>query len=634
MIARTSVWLAPTRGQANRPGALHALRLLAVAVAYFAAAEAGLALAYENSSVTAVWPTTGIALAALVLWGRGMWPGVAVGALLANLGTGAPFPTVLGIATGNALEALVGAALLVHVARFHPSLDRTRDVLALAGAAVLSTLVSATIGVAALRAGAAISGDALLSTWRTWWLGDLGGDLLVAPLLLVLGSGASFGRGRRRVAETAALLVALAAVSWFVFSEPADRSFLVFPVLAWAALRFRQPGVTAGSLLVAAIAAGCTARGMGPFAAANADEGLLLSQTFVGVSALVSLLLAAITAERERAEAALRDAAEARFRGAFEGAPTGMAVVSLDGRFEQVNGALCDMTGYGREALQAGGLGTIAHAADLFEVRRQLDLLATGAMSSYKADKRCRHASGETVWMTLHATVVRDDRGEPGHFLVQMLDITDRRRYEENLQYMVDHDSLTGLLNRRSFERELEAHLERGRRYGLDGAALMVDLDRFKRVNDSLGHHAGDELLLRVARALRRRLRDTDVLARLSGDEFVALLPHVDRAGARQVAREMLAAVRATELLGPDGRSLPITASVGVAMIEDEAGLTGEEVMVRADLAMYAAKDGGRDRHAVQGSRAFTGNGRNVLSAGDGLSRLDRRGDRDATLVH
>lgn len=355
-----SAWLAaiPASLRIER---VHLIRLVAVAVAYFAAAKGGLALAHENSSVTAVWPPTGIALAALVLWGCRLWPGVALGAFLANVWTGAPLITVLGITAGNTLEGLIAASLLVHVAQFRPSLDRTRDVLALAAAATVCAMVGATVGVASLRAGDAVSGNALLSTWRTWWLGDLGGAVLVAPFLLVFAGGVPNVRRLARFVEAAGLLVALTVVSWLVFSDQPDRTFLIFPILVWAGLRFRQRGVAAASLIVAGVAAACTAHGTGPFVQATTDQGLLLSQAFVGVSAVVSLLLAAITAERERAETALRGAAEARFRGAFEGAPTGMAVVSLDGRFEEVNGALCEITGYRREELEAADLGFSRH---------------------------------------------------------------------------------------------------------------------------------------------------------------------------------------------------------------------------------------------------------------------------------
>jgi len=506
-----------------------------------------------------------------------------------------PAPARLGAIVGRASRRVEPVHVVKLVAQFRPSLDRARNVLALAVAATLSTVVSATVGVASLRAGNAVSADALLSTWRTWWLGDLGGALLVAPFLLVFAGGMPSTRGRGRLLEGVGLLAALALVSWFVFSDPADRTFLIFPVLAWAALRFRQAGVTAASLIVAAIAAGFTAHGLGPFAQASEDQGLLMSQMFVGVTALVSLLLAAITAERQRAESALRSAAEARFRGVFEGAPTGMALMSLEGRFEQVNGALCEISGRRRDELEGGGLELIASADDLIEMRRHLDLLLAGEPGSYRTDKRCLHASGETGWTTFQATLLRDAQGEPLHFLTQMLDITDRRRNEENLRYMVDHDPLTGLLNRRSFERELNAHLVRGRRYGLGGAAVMLDLDCFKQVNDSLGHRAGDELIVHVAQALRGRLRETDVVARLSGDEFIVLLPQVDRSQAREVARELLAAVRTADRRTFDGTVRSITASVGVAMIEDGDALTGEDIMVSADVAMYDAKNGGRD---------------------------------------
>lgn len=318
------------------------------------------------------------------------------------------------------------------------------------------------------------------------------------------------------------------------------------------------------------------------------------------LAVVVAYLAAAkgITAERERAETGLRDAAEARFLGAFEGVPSGMAVVSLEGRFEQVNAALCEMTGYAREELEAAGFESITYANELIDMQHHLDLLLAGDISSYETEQRCVHASGETMWMTLQATLLRDAHGEPTHFLTQMLDITDRRRDEEELRYMVDHDLPTGLLNRRSFERELEAHLDRGRRYGLEGAAVMLDLDGFKQVNDSLGHHAGDELIVRVARTLRSRLRESDVLARLSGDEFIVLLPKVDRAGAREVARDLLTAIRTTEMQSGEGGSRSITASAGVAMIEDGEEQTGEDIMVSADLAMYDAKDEGRDRIA------------------------------------
>jgi diguanylate cyclase (GGDEF)-like protein len=173
-------------------------------------------------------------------------------------------------------------------------------------------------------------------------------------------------------------------------------------------------------------------------------------------------------------------------------------------------------------------------------------------------------------------------------------DITERRRFESELQHLADHDALTGLLNRRRFEEELEREVALASRYGEAGAALVLDLDNFKYVNDTMGHQAGDQLILDVAGALRRRLRETDAMARLGGDEFAVILPRTDDAGAHQVARELLQAVREHEGLVA-GRTVRVTTSIGVATFGAER-VTGQEVLATADIAMYEAKDAGRDR--------------------------------------
>jgi PAS domain S-box-containing protein len=294
-------------------------KILLVAGAYFGTAKLGLELASAHPSITAVWPPTGISLAAILVWGFRMWPGVALGAALANTFTGdLPAWSILGITTGNTLEAVTGALLLQRVG-FRLSLDRVRDVLALAVlAAGISTMVAATIGVTSLWAADQItSADELPSAWRDWWLGDMGGDLLVAPFLLVLASGARLDRRPQRVAEALALLAALAGLSLLVFSRDTPLTYLTFPPLIWAALRFRQIGASFSTLVVATIAVVFTENDMGPFSRASADESLLLAQTFMGVTAIATLVLAAITSERARAEAELQRAHD-RLEGKVE----------------------------------------------------------------------------------------------------------------------------------------------------------------------------------------------------------------------------------------------------------------------------------------------------------------------------
>ncbi|HEV2753065.1 MAG TPA: EAL domain-containing protein, partial [Solirubrobacteraceae bacterium] len=202
---------------------------------------------------------------------------------------------------------------------------------------------------------------------------------------------------------------------------------------------------------------------------------------------------------------------------------------------------------------------------------------------------------GTSLWC--HANVSTFEHSEHGRLWVTVLsDITARKLYEAELEHMVNHEPLTGLFNRRRFEEELVAEIGRARRYGTPAAVLALDLDNFKFVNDSLGHQAGDRLIVRVAELLRRRLRRSDVIARLGGDEFAIVLPRAGEAQAREVAHALQDALRAEA-----GQGLPrrVTASIGVTLLAPYAHASAQDVLMAADIAMYDAKEGGRDRVAV-----------------------------------
>jgi diguanylate cyclase (GGDEF)-like protein/PAS domain S-box-containing protein len=184
------------------------------------------------------------------------------------------------------------------------------------------------------------------------------------------------------------------------------------------------------------------------------------------------------------------------------------------------------------------------------------------------------------------------DNGAIGGAVVTFNDVTERKRFESQLRFLAEHDGLTGLFNRRRFEEELARQVAYARRYG-GGAALVLDIDNFKYVNDTLGHQAGDELIRSVATLLRKRLRATDVLARLGGDEFAVLLPHTGSEQAEEVAHGLLKEIRAHTTAVAD-QPIRVTTSIGVTLLGQEE-LTAEEVLVEADIAMYEAKDAGRD---------------------------------------
>jgi diguanylate cyclase (GGDEF)-like protein/PAS domain S-box-containing protein len=283
------------------------------------------------------------------------------------------------------------------------------------------------------------------------------------------------------------------------------------------------------------------------------------------------------------------------FENAFTNAPIGMALVNTDGPLLRVNDALCRLTGHTAEELQKRTLDDLSDPHDVdIDVFQSMELMA-GRISRYQVEKRYRHAWGHSIWVLLSVSLVRDDQERPLHVIVQVQDITERKELEGKLEHLVDHDFLTALFNGRRFEQALAQETLSAARYGGGGGLLLIDLDHFKQVNDQFGHKAGDDLLQTVAAALRGRIRETDVLARLGGDEFGIILPHVDPEQAEVVAESIVKALRQQTAIQAE-RQIPITASVGVAMFD---GLTSAEILAAADLAMYQAKDAGRDRFAM-----------------------------------
>lgn len=318
------------------------------------------------------------------------------------------------------------------------------------------------------------------------------------------------------------------------------------------------------------------------------------------LAALKARLLREITA-RERAEKermeiehGLQEVRE-RFESGFANAPIGMALVDMNGGWLQVNDALCRITGYSEDDLKATTLDAITCSEDIGLDADDLQRLLAGQIPSYQVEQRYRHAWGHYVWVLLTVSLVRDVQGRAHHIIKQVQDISERKERARQLEYLVDHDFLTGLYNRRWFERELAREVERAARYGTPGAVLVIDLDHFKDINDSLGHKAGDDLLKGVAGLLKQRARQADVLARLGGDEFALLLPQTSANHAEIVADEIVKTL-SRRMVANAGESVGVTASVGVAISD---GLTDTELLAYADLAMYEAKEAGRNRFAV-----------------------------------
>jgi signal transduction histidine kinase len=276
-----------------------------MAAVYAVVARLGLAMDAVGGLATLVWPPTGIALAGMLIFGIRDWPGVALGALIANLWVGAPPSVAAGIALGNTLEAVAGAALLARVQGFRCQLDELRSVVALVVLAALSsTLISATAGTLSMVLGLVVPLERAAQTWQAWWVGDVIGDLVVAPLILTFTARDETGRAGR-LPEMLLLGALLMAVMALVFgsssagSTPVLRApHLLMPLLIWAALRFGPRGAALATFLASAGAIFGTALGRGSFVRGTLYHSLLELQTFMAVVAITSLVLAAVTAER------------------------------------------------------------------------------------------------------------------------------------------------------------------------------------------------------------------------------------------------------------------------------------------------------------------------------------------------
>ena len=301
--------------------------------------------------------------------------------------------------------------------------------------------------------------------------------------------------------------------------------------------------------------------------------------------------------ERKRTEDALREMRD-RSRSIFDHAPIGVAMVSLEGRYLQVNRSLCEILGYTEEELQALTWQEITHPDDLAASSAYACRIVEGEFPKYHLEKRFLHADGHTVWASLSVSLVRDTEGKPLYFVSQFQDVTERKALEEQLHHQAFHDPLTGLPNRALFMDRLEHALTRANRRGTKVAVLFMDLDNFKVINDSLGHKAGDQLLIAVAERLKACLRPEDTAARLGGDEFTILVEDVTGVGEGvQIAERIADILQPPFALGE--QEVFATVSIGVAFNGTAQGQPARYLLRHADLAMYRAKRRGKARYEV-----------------------------------
>jgi signal transduction histidine kinase len=287
--------------------------VLLLAAAYYGAAKLGQTLRY-TASVSAIWPPAGLGIAALYLWGIRWWPGVLLGETVVNLqllldDSTFPIGSLLGQQTGNMAELIVGALLLRRLIGPNAAMDRVEQVGGMLVALGVATAISATAGTVSMVAGGVVDGSDATEFWRTWWLGDTSGGLVVLPLMLAWAHDPVAAWRRIRTWEGAAVIAGVTALSIVAVSTEEPITYMVFPALIWTAFRLGPPGATLSIAITAGVAIGVTAHDVGPFFKQPIDHRTLSTQLYIGVAALTTLFLSVVVSERERSS---RELAEAR----------------------------------------------------------------------------------------------------------------------------------------------------------------------------------------------------------------------------------------------------------------------------------------------------------------------------------
>jgi PAS domain S-box-containing protein len=423
----------PAPGTRSAGGYL--LAVVALAAVYYGAAKLGLRLAYLDGAVTALWPPVGVGIGALTLFGLRLWPGIVVGDLLAG-DYSTPLGTVLGQTTGNTLEVLIAALLLRRLVGGGVGLTRVVQVLALVACAAVGTLVSACVGSASLRLGNVITADEFAGVWRTWWLSDLCGALVVTPVILSWANPGPFRLGRRQALEGVALLTVLVLVA--ELPSQRDVPYIVFPLLIWAALRFGPRGASLSLLLVSGLTVLNTAHNTGPFVRESITDSLLSTQLFLATAAVSSLILAAVTAERATAAAALR-ANEERLRSVVQCMTEGLIVREFGGVITECNAVAERLIGRSRDRILGRRPGDVIHPAvdERGEPLTGGQLLGDRALTDGAAESgmvaQVTRPDGPAAWVSASSGPVRDAAGDIAGVVTSLSDITSRREAEQRL---------------------------------------------------------------------------------------------------------------------------------------------------------------------------------------------------------
>ncbi|MGH8508662.1 MAG: diguanylate cyclase domain-containing protein [Gammaproteobacteria bacterium] len=593
--------MSTVKNRAPLTASQHLTETLAIALAYISTAVVGFAVAIPPGNVTPVWPPSGLALAAVLVVGYRSAVGIWLGSFVANawffthsiaLSTPTAAVHASSIATGSTLQALLAAYLIRRlVGTMSP--DRLNDAVKFLGVAAVTCFTASSWGVTTLVLADLVPWGTYSYTWFTWWLGDFAGILVITPSLLVL-SGEAYAKQLSQKMTFPLLgfgsgltLIGFFAL-WQIERQAVEANLnAAHSIWPWG---FLLAGLAFTALLAAYIE---THRREATLLAARNDLETRV-QARTRELAQANRELRAEIAERERAEASLCDV-QARLRLALQSSNTGLWDWNLTSNEVYFSPEWKRQLGHEDDKVPnryeewESRLHPEDRVRTLNAVRASIENPACG----YEVEFRLRHKDGTYRWILARASLLQDAEGRAYRMLGSHTDITDRKEAEAQLAQLALCDGLTGLGNRRWIEEELERALIASRRNRQKIAVMFIDLDRFKDINDTLGHEAGDSLLKGVAERLRPEVRESDAVARLGGDEFIVILIDIARPeDAANVARKLLRTLSAPMNLG--GTEMVISASIGISL-SPEDGSDVKTLLHHADTALYRAKESGKN---------------------------------------
>lgn len=564
-----------------------------------------LTLARGPGELSAIWVGNGILTGWLLTRRTSTWPGYLAVAFMAELPArllaGDEPAYALAIATSNLMEVGLVAGV---VRRSVPDIRDPAQWMRLGGIATVATLLAcAAAGLSAATVAHYMHGQPFAVAFVSWYTAHVVGMVVVATMTLVVQRerlGLFSAPGRRW--DLAATLALVVLVAFAVFLTGYPLLFLTYPPLLLAAVRHRFAGVGLGVIAMALVAATATSLGHGPLWRDDLTGAarIALIQLYLAGGCIMTIPICLAMADRKRLAQRLLES-ERRYRLLADHSHDVITRVAPDGRLIYVSPSAADMFGWDRERMPTSRWDII-HPEDLQRQQQALvDVLAYGDPRTEVY--RVRHQDGHFIWIEAVSRRIPSEHPDgPPELMLVARDISERVAAEQaladsrrELERMSREDALTGLANRRQFDERLQLALKRLNRYGTPLVLMNMDVDHFKQVNDGHGHAAGDAVLRVFADRLCASVRETDLVARIGGDEFTILLEDAAPGSGEAVAGKLLQAMRAPIDVG--GTPLVVGTSIGIANALEP--IDAATLCEQADAALYAAKRAGRNRFEV-----------------------------------